>query len=691
MSTYVKQIKEAAQKGELVLLMGSSLQQKDHVEFMNKFLVELENSWDVLEHYLPEVQNRNLTTESFYRVLYQYFKDDIFSLFDTFKHKTTDSFHEKIAQIIKSKQVLALGTASIDNKLSLALGSDFPDIPFEQGNEEGPYVSFLNGSIDNKDSLRETLVLEENDLLSASPNLERFYHFIVKNPKAKNIVILGMSSQEYCWQKIYGFMVQLAKKHKQKRIFWVYDKISVGLEHLKLLGNVVLVPYDDNFLDEIFTIEKVEEVSSSPNYECMDKWLENKYGNTEVLEFAGGLLNHVISRFHSLKVLDYAFGKYQHDAQIGGVARVQRTRGTIFFEQGHLEKSIHCHNEAINHWSRSENQEELAKEHLLLGDTYWNAGATDRAVQNYSQSLSIYNTFENIIGISIVTEKLARICDADEDYELAQRYYSECLEIKKKKRSYSEMIQILINLSASLIKNQEWEQATKHLTEALNIGEEYYCASFIEELHQHLGLISMSVLDYDNAYKHYKKSYDVYTLEHDILSSVFVNCNLGHICTKLEKYDDSVKYYEGALESYEKMGDWQHLAAIYNNLGYINNCRKESGLAEEYFSRSVEIFVALGDVMNLIRTHGNLARVYTMQGEFENATECYLANIEMLSQLDEKTDLASTYLAMAIAQSQSSHIDDAKKSIGEAIKIYRLLGMEQEIAEAEEIFENIET
>ncbi|WP_372368388.1 tetratricopeptide repeat protein [Candidatus Uabimicrobium sp. HlEnr_7] len=691
MARHIKQLKEFSQNKELVLLVGSSIKQpSSHTNFIQKFLSTLQNSWDILELYLSEVKDRNLTTEAFYRVFYEYFTDDVFLPLQSFKYTEADPFYETIAQIVASKKLLALGTIDIDNRLSLALKEEYTDIPFEQHADTNiPYISYLNGCIDNEDSLRQTLDNESHRLIGASPNLEKFYHFITKNDKAKAVLLMGLHPNDFCWKKTYGFAVQLAKKYPEKPIFWMYTEKNIALDHLEKLGNVHLIPYSPDILAEVFDLQHVNEAVADLDLSPLNKWLEAKNTDADLLEFSGALLNQVISRSHSLQTLDYAMSSYQSEMNSGGLARVHRLKGAIYFEQGHLEKSIHNHNEAISLWSRSNNEQQLARENVLLADTYWNAGATDRAVQHYGEALSIYNMLENISGISSVTDKLARICDIDEDYELAQRYYNESLEAKKIKNQYSEMVQTLLNLSASLIKNQDWEQATKNLQEALRIGNEYYCHSSLEEVHQHLGLISMSALDYERAYEHYKTSHGIYQIQKDVLSSVFVNCNLGHICAKLENYDNSVKYYEGALESYEKMGDWQHLAAIYNNLGYINTCRKECGLAEEYFSRSVEIFVALGDVMNLIRTHGNLARVYTMQGEFENAIECYLANVEMLTQLDEKVELASTLIAISIVQAQSDQKEASEKSINEAIQIYQNLGMEKELQEAEEILQNL--
>ena len=691
MARHIKQLKEFSQNKELVLFVGSSIKKSSpHTGFMEKLLSALRNSWDILELYLPEVRERGLSTEAFYRVFYEYFADEVFTPLQSFKYEKPDPYYQTIAQIVANQKLLALGTIDIDNRLALALKEEYQDIPFEQHADTNiPYVSYLNGCIDNEDSLAATFEQESHKLQGASPNLEKAYHFITKNENAKAVLLLGLHPDDFCWKKTYGFMVQLAKKYPQKTIYWMYNEKTMALQHLKQLGNVHLIPYTPDILAEVFDLQHVQETVSELDTTALDKWLESKNTATDILEFAGALLNEVISRSHSLQVLEYAMSSYQSEGSAAGLARVHRLKGSIYFEQGHLEKSIHNHNEAITLWSRSNNEYQLAKENILLADTYWNAGATDRAVQHYGEALSIYNMLENISGISSVTDKLARICDIDEDYELAQRYYNESLEAKKKKHRYSEMVQTLLNLSASLIKNQDWEQATTNLNEALRIGDGYYCHSSLEEVHQHLGLIAMSALDYKRAYDHYQTSYGIYQTQKDILSSVFVNCNLGHICAKLENYDESVKYYEGALESYEKMGDWQHLAAIYNNLGYINTCRKECGLAEEYFSRSVEIFVALGDVMNLIRTHGNLARVYTMQGEFENAIECYLANVEMLSQLDEKVELASTLIAISIVQAQSDQKAASQKSINEAIEIYQSLGMEKETKEAQEILQNL--
>ncbi len=686
MDIHLNTLKEAAKTGKLAILTGCAINGDNPWNDFQDTLFRQCEQIDLVSKYVPEIRERDIPTEALLRLLYSYFSEESLPVFQSFKAEKPHHNYKLLAQIIFQNLAHSIGVGSWDNHLKLALEEIDSSSALDK-------ICWFNGNIEFPQTIKDSLKKEGPRLLAQSTEAEEFFQNLESNDDIETVLVLGFTPQEFCWKNTYASILRLIKKEKQ--VYWVSPEETIALKHLKNFGTLhVLQSTPEKVLSEILekniNSEEETETGAPGNWQSLETWLQDFSSKNVFLEFTAAVLDYVVSRSHSYIINETLLSSYQKEKSHPKIARVARSMGKILFEQGHVTNAIKKHLDAVDNWHKADNKSEAAREYMIIGDNYCNAGSADKAVHYYGEALSLCRGLEDNPGIADVTYKLALICDTDEDYDLAHRYYLESLQAKKKSQDYQGQMTNLLNLSATLIKEQEWDRAKKYLEEASEITEKHPLLANREEVYQHLGLVYMNTQDYLKAREYYEKVYKSYKAQNEELALTFVYCNLGHVCVRLEDYNAAIDYYEGALENYEKMGDWQHLAAVYNNLGFINSNRKEYTLAEEYFSRSAEIFAALQDVYSLIRAHENLARIYTMQGELENAAECYRANLEMLSQLDEKEDLASTLVAYAMIQLHNHKYKEATSKLRSAIEIYDALDLSKEKEDTVKILNTVE-
>ena len=689
MDTHLKKLKQIAQDKGLAVVVGTEYNVKSPWGILKEKILDfLSQTKGVEAKYIEQIRERNLPTEAFFRILYEYYMESLLPIFKTFHNNSLAQHQKQIALLVKKQVISFLGLLNIDNtleKANLKEGEDYSLI--SQDSKNLPIVSFFNGRI-GQESWKDNLENTDNNYLALSDSAEKFFRGL-KNCQA--ILVIGLGNQDFAWKNTYGNLLNLAKQ--KKKIYWICEEEPIWLKHIiAISGGAVLRGKKEEILNQLleeFEEEKIE--STESNFDFSDAEAEfEKWEDYQKLYCVSVFLKNVVSRAYSYKIFEKLTGMHQKKNRQAEAALCFRRMGQILFEQGFLERSIETHIIAVDYWTQAKDRKQLAREYILLGDNYSNGNSYERSSQNYEASLSLYRQLKDVKGISEAASKLALIYDEEGDYESSKKYYQESLEATQKCKNATGEILTLLNFSTTLIKSKDWELALNNLQRALTMFECEHDNFYIGEIYQHLGLVNMNLQKYKEAREYYEKVHELYKNQCETLSLTFVYCNLGHVCARLEDYDMAVKYYEEALENYEKMGDWQHLATVYNNLGFINSNRQDYSSAEEYFSRAAEIFAALSDVYNLIRTHSNLARVYTMKGESENAAECYQANIEMLQQLGEKEDLASTLVALAMVQLQTQDYEDAISHLNRAVSLYETLGQNQSKEETLKIIQTIE-
>lgn len=686
--THLNHLKKIAQEKGLTIILGSKLHQEmSWKDLMVKVLVSLSDTQKEFLEYTGEILKGDLSPEVFFRILYQQNKGKKLDFLDIFQYNAATFVHKQIAMLIQAGLFSTVGIAAMDNRLSLALEN--------YGVTKSDAICWINGEISQENFEEHSLAITANRYTSLSPRGIQFFPSI---ESSQAILVLGLFPGDFCWRSVYGHLTECAKKGKP--VYWVSSQELIPLTHIvSLSGGALLNETADAVLKaifqdcsgqlpvEFFQDSPATDVQTSRNLDniCIPTWSFGEY-----YFFLASLLNYIMSRRKALDLLQSLQTHSLQEKQYELLAESHRLTGKIFLEQGKLEKAIEEHARAIDYWALCDDESNMALEYTICADNYWSGSAVEKALQYYGEANSLYRRKQDNKGIAEVTAKLGLICDSEEDYDLAQKYYMECLEARTNMGDFSGQIIACINLGNCLLKRQSWEEAKKYLETALDLSEKIHDTFSLGEIYQLLGLIHMNFQEYPQARVYYEKVYQFYLKEQDHISLPFVYCNLGHIYARMEDYDNAIKNYEKALEYYEKMGDWQHLASVYTNLGLLYSNRAEYRVSEDYFSRAEEIFAAMGDVYNLIKTHSNLGKIYTMQGEMENAIECYRANMEMQIQLGEKEELANTLIALSMVYLQTKQLEKTVTHLQKAIALYDVLGLVEEKQEALQILNIIQ-
>jgi tetratricopeptide (TPR) repeat protein len=224
----------------------------------------------------------------------------------------------------------------------------------------------------------------------------------------------------------------------------------------------------------------------------------------------------------------------------------------------------------------------------------------------------------------------------------------------------STIVSILQQLGSVYRSHQEWDEAEKYLTEALNIIADNPSLSISKtNLWIDLADIYRKKMQYDRAVEIYQK---ILALDRDRPSSselIEVNNNLGLVYannsqgSKLENIENAINFFQAALiyATEELRQDW---ATIQYNLGnaYVDRIRGDRAenleIAIKYYQSALQIRTEIDFPIDWVTTQHNLATAYQerIRGDraenLEMAIDYYQAALRVYTKTDFPFNWAAT-------------------------------------------------
>ncbi len=221
------------------------------------------------------------------------------------------------------------------------------------------------------------------------------------------------------------------------------------------------------------------------------------------------------------------------------------------------------------------------KAHNYAGIVWFSIGKIDSALANARQSLPYFEKTGNRRSLAASLNNIANCYNVWNNAPEAIRFYQEANAIYESLREPVNVITNLNNIGVLLTRNHNYEQAERHLKDALERSQK---ADFTPGLAD-------------------------------------VNINLGVLEEARRDYAKAIAYFQNAATHYRQLGQINHLANTYSNIGWGYN------LLGDYDRALTELNTAqkLLDTLNLPRERANLAAnfsaVYNNKGNFRLARQ----------------------------------------------------------------------
>jgi len=166
--------------------------------------------------------------------------------------------------------------------------------------------------------------------------------------------------------------------------------------------------------------------------------------------------------------------------------------------------------------------------------------------------------------------------------------------------------------------------------------------------------------------------------------------NLGSVYMEQEKYEDAEEAHKAALEIEAAAGDQAGAAETYGNLGILYRMQERFDDSEAMYQKSLAIAEDLGLREVLSKIHGNLGGLYMKQGKLDQAGKAFEEGLAIDTELGLRDGMAVKNFNLALLRQQQERLPEARRHAGTARGLFAEMGMDQRVAQAEALLEEID-
>lgn len=207
----------------------------------------------------------------------------------------------------------------------------------------------------------------------------------------------------------------------------------------------------------------------------------------------------------------------------------------------------------------------------------------------------------------------------------AIEYYSESLSIYKKFDNKSGIAQTIGNIGNTYGLLGKLDLALEYLNQAFNYQRELRNESEEAIVQGNIGVVYYNAADYDLALEHYRKALKVHeNLAHQELIAN-VNGNIGNVYMAKGEYEMAKSYFLTAIKIHKKIKDKPGIARCKAALGDIYSLKDSAQFdplkAESSLLEAIEIWESIGSKEEIFLPYKTLAQLYKLEKRWEESNE----------------------------------------------------------------------
>jgi len=307
-----------------------------------------------------------------------------------------------------------------------------------------------------------------------------------------------------------------------------------------------------------------------------------------------------------------------HNAHI---SHIYNNTGTANRIQGHYEKAISFHTNALENDRKRGNRAGEALSLNNLGNVYLKQGKYRDAISSYERSLDIRQDLNDNEGVAASLNNLGLVYKNQGDHDRALAYYQNALKIFEQEKDRVGRANALNNIGIVHRSNGNIEKALGFFMDALaefeKLGNKVGEANTLNNI----GNIYFQQAKHDQALEFYEKSYAVSEKVGDIHSMASKLGNMAGVYLVRGDKDKAVRTAHRALELQEKIGDEQGQISTLNNIGAYYLEEKDYDLALGNFLKAEKLEKRTGDRSYTATTLTSIGQVYQQQGQYQRALD----------------------------------------------------------------------
>ena len=261
-------------------------------------------------------------------------------------------------------------------------------------------------------------------------------------------------------------------------------------------------------------------------------------------------------------------------------------------------------------------------------------------------------------------------------YQLAQKSYQKdlkaCQSLSKVEERQKQLRIAMTYQQLGIVayRLREYEQAQRYYQQALDIksafGDRYSQAN----PYHWLGNLSLDLREYEQAQRYYQKALDIWIEYGDRYNQYYSYHQLGNVARQMREYEQARRYYQQALDIFIEFGARYEQAKTYHQLGIVAQNMREYEQARDYYQQALEIQIEYGDRYNQAGTYHQLGMVAQNMREYEQARRYYQQALDIWIEYGDRYIQASTYGQLCLLAEELGELEQAKTHLLQAVQIY---------------------
>ncbi|MFC2104318.1 tetratricopeptide repeat protein [Bacteroidota bacterium] len=277
----------------------------------------------------------------------------------------------------------------------------------------------------------------------------------------------------------------------------------------------------------------------------------------------------------------------------------------------------------------------------------------EKALENYRESLIIYEELGDKDGIAYNLLCIGIIYHYQDSYDKAIEYYQKSLVIYEEINDEDKIAYIANNTGLIYFVQSDYSKALEYYHKALKICEKIGDKEDIAKNLEQIGVVYSIQINNNKALEYYQKSLEINKEINNIKGQAGNLENIGIVYSDQGDYKKALEYYYKALKINKEIYNEFEVSSNLTNIAAVYLYQKKYSKAIEYFEEVLRVNEKNEDKYTVCLVLGNLASIYNNLKEYNKS----------ITFAKKSLDMAKSLEALDLEKEAYNHLSDAYKGL----------------------------
>ncbi|MCF8372561.1 MAG: DUF2225 domain-containing protein [Bacteroidales bacterium] len=292
---------------------------------------------------------------------------------------------------------------------------------------------------------------------------------------------------------------------------------------------------------------------------------------------------------------------------------------SLAYDYTDSKKSLEYAMKARKAAQREKNRGQLALAYRNIGNYYNTKFQLEKARENYTIALQIYQAEKDRIGEARIINLLGILHGKNNQYDSAFVYFTKAYEIAEKLKDSTTLTMIYTNFGLVYHHWGDYKQAMKYYELSQEINLALNIKEGLEKNYYNLGKIAHKWDKIDLALEYFKKAYDIVKSSGNQQSIANIFIDIGNVYSKLDQQDSALFYYQKSYDVAKNHNLMQIMGIALGNIGNLYKRSDDYKTAFQYYTDSYEILKKTKDKKRISQRLNAMSDLFRRMEQYDSA------------------------------------------------------------------------